>query len=308
MTKRRFFVRFILALLLFPLVLAFGAEAQNDQPAKAAKVLPVPGQVSKVQGHAAFLILPDTITKKTPWVWYAPTLPGLPGAEEKWMIEQFTRAGVAVAGIDVGESYGSPQGRALFTAFYQELVRRRGFSKRPCLLARSRGGLMLYNWAVEHPRWVAGIAGIYPVCDLRSYPGLEKACGAYGMTEEKLTAKLAANNPVDRVKSLARADVPIFQIHGDNDKTVPLDKNSAALAQQYRRFGERMKLTVIKGQGHNMWPGWFHNQELVDFVIATATGKQPDLTRAEISPVIKTAAGGGVLNLPQSTPAPSPTR
>jgi hypothetical protein len=28
---------------------------------------------------------------------------------------------------------------------------------------------MLYNWAAENPERVAGIAGIYPVCDLRSY-------------------------------------------------------------------------------------------------------------------------------------------
>jgi hypothetical protein len=30
---------------------------------------------------------------------------------------------------------------------------------------------------------------------------------------------------------------------------------------------------VIEGQGHNMWPGWFQCQELVDFVIAHARAK-----------------------------------
>ncbi len=192
------------------------------------------------------------------------------------MFERFTEAGIAIAGIDVGESYGSPKGRALFTAFYEELVRKRGLSKKPCLLARSRGGLMLYNWAVEHPKSVAGIAGIYPVCDLRSYPGIKKACGAYDMTEEQLTEQLAANNPVDRVKSLAKVRVPIFHIHGDSDVIVPLEKNSTALSEQYQKYGGQMKLMVIKGQGHNMWSGWFQCQELVDFVIARATGKKTD--------------------------------
>ena len=159
----------------------------------------------------------------------APTLPGLPGTEEKWMFQKFLNAGIAVAGIDVGESYGNPRGRALFTVFYHELVSKRGLSKTPCLLARSRGGLMLYNWAVEHPSCVACVAGIYPVCDLRSYPGIGNACGAYGMTEKQLNAKLAEHNPIDRLESLAKAHIPIYHMHGDSDAVVPLEKNSDAL-------------------------------------------------------------------------------
>ena len=45
--------------------------------------------------------------------WYAPTLPGLPGPEEKWMVfQKFLDAGMAIAGIDAGESFGSPSGRS----------------------------------------------------------------------------------------------------------------------------------------------------------------------------------------------------
>ena len=100
------------------------------------------------------------------------------------MHEQFLDAGVAVAGIDVGEAYGSPKGRELFTALYRELTTERGFAPRPCLLGRSRGGLWVTSWAADHPDKVAGLAGIYPVFDLRSYPGLAKAAPAYGLTAE----------------------------------------------------------------------------------------------------------------------------
>jgi hypothetical protein len=31
-----------------------------------------------------------------------------------------------------------------------------------------------------------------------------------------------------------------------------------------------MTLNVVKGQGHNMWSGWFQCEELVAFVIAQA--------------------------------------
>ncbi len=234
------------------------------------KDLPMAGKVFCVQGRTAFLIPPEHsgVGKGTPWVWYAPTLPGLPGPEETWMFEKFLKAGIVIAGIDVGESYGSPAGRALYSAFYEDLVRNRGLSKTPCLLVRSRGGLMLYNWAVEHPESVACIAGIYPVCDLRSFPGLTNACGAYGLTEEELRARLAEHNPMERLASLAKAHVPIYHIHGDSDTVVPLETNSGELAARYRQLGGAMTLNVVAGQGHNMWPGWFQCQALVDFVIA----------------------------------------
>ena len=236
----------------------------------ATKELPIKGEVFTVEGHTAFLILPalQAPDTKTPWIWYAPTLPGLPGDAEVWMFRRFLDAGIAIAGIDVGESFGNPGGRAIFSALYKELVQKRGLSRKACLLARSRGGLMLYNWAAEHPESIACIAGIYPVCNLSSYPGLEKACSVYDMTQEQLTARLAQHNPIDRLEELANERVPIFHIHGDVDTTVPLEKNSGELARRYRQFGGEMTLVVPRGQGHNMWQGFFQCQELLDFVIA----------------------------------------
>jgi pimeloyl-ACP methyl ester carboxylesterase len=236
-----------------------------------------PKAAFKVDGHPAFVILPPAADGKTPvpWVWYAPTFPTLPEPREDWMFERFLAAGVAVAGVDVGESYGSPKGRDAYTALYTELVKNRNFAPRPVLLARSRGGLMLYNWAAEHPEWVGGIAGIYPVCDLRSYPGLDRACGAYGLTREQLEGRLDQHNPVDRLAPLARAGVPIFHLHGDADTLVPLDANSGEVARRYEKLGGKMELSVAKGQGHNLWDGFFQSQELVDFVLAHAVEKGP---------------------------------
>jgi hypothetical protein len=31
-----------------------------------------------------------------------------------------------------------------------------------------------------------------------------------------------------------------------------------------------MTLEIVKGQGHNLWFGWFRSQKLVDFVISHA--------------------------------------
>lgn len=236
------------------------------------KKLPLPGDVFRVEGRPAFVIPAEKVDNEgpTPWVWYAPTLPGLPGGEERWMFERFTKAGIAVAGIDVGESFGSPDGRRLFSAFHQELTGKRGFSKKPVLLGRSRGGLMTLSWAVENPDKVGGFAGIYPVCNIASYPGIARASGAFKLTEAELTAKLAEHNPLDRLDALAKAKVPLFAIHGDVDKVVPLELNSGAVRQRYEKLGGPMELIVPPGQGHNMWPGFFQSQELVDFVIRNA--------------------------------------
>lgn len=243
--------------------------------------LPIDGQVFEfdVGGHTAFLVFPKRRTpgKTTPWVWYAPTLPGLPGSSEKWMFDQFLESDIAIAGVDVGESYGSPKGRAIYSALYKELTNKHGFSKKGCLLARSRGGLMLYNWAVENPMSVACIAGIYPVCNLSSYPGLERACEDYELTEEILANQLARHNPIDRLSSLAKAGVHILHIHGDSDKVVPLEQNSGELYHRYLRLGGKMQLIIPEGQGHNMWSGFFQCQELVDFVIAQAATGSNDL-------------------------------
>ena len=248
-------------------------------------------QFFMVGEHEAFVIDPPQAAKAdgAPWVWYAPTfIRRLPGPEEDWMIKRFHDQGIAIAGIDVGESHGSPRGRAAYQALYEELTARRGYSKKPVLLARSRGGLMLYNWAVEHPNSVAGVAGIYPVCNLESYPGIGNAASAYEMTADQLQAGLAEHNPVNRLGPLAKAKVPILHIHGDEDRVVPLETNSAQLANNYRELGGPVEIEVIKGQGHNMWKGWFQSQKLTDFIIAralatTQTLPDPDGKPADMS-------------------------
>ena len=241
------------------------------------KKLPIAGEEFEVAGCNAFLILPkhQAPNGMTPWVWCAPALPGLPGPEETWMFTRFLAAGIAIAGVDVGESYGSPQGRVGFSALYKHVTQKRNLSSRACLLARSRGGLMLYNWACENAGAVACIAGIYPVCSVASYPGVAKACGAYGMSADALTAQLARHNPIDRLAPLAQAGIPIFHIHGDADVVVPLNDNSGELARRYRALGGKIELIVPAGQGHNMWDGFFQCRELVEFVIAQAAFQDP---------------------------------
>jgi pimeloyl-ACP methyl ester carboxylesterase len=221
-----------------------------------------------VGGHRAFLIPaprpPDRGPR--PWVWYAPTLPNLPGGHENWLFTRLLAAGVSLAGIDVGESYGNAAGRAGFDRLHA-LLTARGYSPRPVLLGRSRGGLMLLSWAAEYPAHVAAFAGIYPVTNFASYPGLERAAPAFGLTPAALAAELPRHNPVDRLAPLAAARVPLLALHGDQDRLVPLAENSALLHARYTALGGPMELLVVPGQGHSLWAGFFEDPRVLDFLL-----------------------------------------
>jgi len=238
------------------------------------KNLILPGEAFTVSERPAFVLLPDESKRSTPqpWIIYAPTLPSYPDQHEKWMHEQFLNAGIAVAGIDVGEGYGSPKSNQLFTALYNELVQKKGFAPKPCLFGRSRGGLWVTSWAIENPTKVSGIIGIYPVFDFRTYPGIDKTAPAYALTKTDLESKLSELNPISKVSVLAKAKIPVALIHGDIDKVVPLKENSQEFFNQYKLENQQdlVKLIILKGQGHNFFEGFFNSQELVDFAIARA--------------------------------------
>jgi dipeptidyl aminopeptidase/acylaminoacyl peptidase len=257
-----------------PATVSAAEDAAKSYGAALTERLGVPAESFTIDGKPAFVLLPPEAKRRTPqpWIMYAPALPAYPDQSEAWMHRLFLDAGIAVAGIDAGEAYGSPHGRAACTALYNELVQQRGFAKRPCLLGRSRGGLWVSSWAADNVDKVAGIAGIYPVFDLRAYPGLETAAPAYELSVDELKSQLDALNPINRIEPLIKSRTPIFIVHGDIDEVVPLESNSAAVAEKFQAAdaGDCVTIKVIKGQGHNFDESFFKCQELVDFAIARA--------------------------------------
>lgn len=224
----------------------------------------------QVDGRRAFLIDATEPAVGKPWVWYAPTLgDNLPGAGHHWYFERFLAHGISIAGVDLGEVRGSPTSNAEFLKFYQEMVRR-GYSAKPILLGQSRGGLMMLCFAAEYPDKVGAFVGIYPVCNLSSWP-LKSSKAAtltdYGLSEEQLLANLPKLNPVDRLAGLVVNNVPMFTVHGDSDTVVPLEENSGLLRDRYKAVGGSITVKVIAGEGHKVSASFFECQELVDFVI-----------------------------------------
>jgi len=227
-------------LVMAPLASPIGAQDSEQR----VKNLILPGESFLINNRPAFILWPEKAKRKSPqpWVMYGPTLPAYPDIHEKWMHQQFLDAGIAIAGIDVGEAYGNPASQEAFTELHSELTQNRGFASKPCLLGRSRGGLWTSSWAIRNTDKVAGISGIYPVFDLQTYPGLDKAAPAYGLSPEELEQSLGTHNPIAQADKLASARIPVYIIHGDVDHVVPLNENSATLARSTRRQTRRMSL------------------------------------------------------------------
>jgi pimeloyl-ACP methyl ester carboxylesterase len=238
--------------------------------------LTIPGYEQKVitiHEQQGFILLPKEFKRPVPWLWYSPTIADCqPNAANVWLFTQLLEQGIVIAGVDVGESYGSPKGRAGFTQFYEYLVAEYGFAARPTLLAQSRGGLMFYPWVAEHPDKVSCILGIYTVCDMRSWPGLATAAPAYGMTAAELETVLTQHNPIEVLGPIAARKIPILHIHGDADELVPLEPNSAELIRRYRARGGPAELIVVPGKGHAEIPEFHNDARLVEFVIKQVVG------------------------------------
>lgn len=222
-----------------------------------------------IDGARGFVIAP-TVPRADgtrPWIWYAPTIGRHPATTLSWLVPKLLAGGFYFCGDNVGETFANPRSREQFTAFYRYVVEHYGVDKKVCLFPQSRGGLNHYLFAAAHPDWVQCIGGIYPVADLRSYPGLKKAAPVYQIPEAELAAQLTQHNPIDQLAPIARAGIPILHLHGDDDKTVPLPQNSDVIYARYRALGGAMHLIVIHGEGHNESLRFFQSEALLQFFL-----------------------------------------
>ncbi|MBI3881974.1 MAG: prolyl oligopeptidase family serine peptidase [Verrucomicrobia bacterium] len=237
-------------------------------PVDADDKLPRTAETFEIAGNKAFLYVAPKPAEGKPWVWYAPTLKGVSLAGRKLYFESFLRAGISIAGFDLGEVRGGPASSAKFTLFYDEMVKR-GWSPKPILLGQSRGGIMTLAWAFRNPDKLRAWVGIYPVCSLTSYPmkNLPVTLADYGMTEAEFRARLKELNPIDNLQGLLANKVPMFAVHGDADKVVPYDDNTKLLKERYEAGGGQITVKIIAGEGHQATASFFECRELLDFVL-----------------------------------------
>jgi pimeloyl-ACP methyl ester carboxylesterase len=223
-----------------------------------------------VDGRRSWVVTPTKAASGKPWVWRARFFGHEPQADVALL-----KLGFHICYCDVGGLFGSPKAVGHWDKFYDLLTSEHGLSKRPALEGMSRGGLIIYNWAAANPKRIACIYGDAPVCDFKSWPlgqgagkgspGTWKAClSAYGMTHEQALAY--KKNPIDQLKAIAEAKVPILHVVGDADKVVPVAENSAIIEKRYRALGGDIHVISKPGIGHH--PHALKNPKpIVDFIV-----------------------------------------
>ena len=237
----------------------------------ADDALPRVAEKFEINGGLAVLYTAPKPAAGKPWVWFAPTLKGVSLVGHKMYYEAWMKAGISIAGFDIGEVRGGPASSAKFTEFYDAMVKR-GFSPKPILLGQSRGGIMTLGWAFRNPDKLRAWVGIYPVCNLTSYPmkNLPVTLADYGITEAEFRARMKELNPVDNLQGLLANKVPMFAVHGDSDAVVPYDDNTKVLKDRYEAGGGSITVKVIPGEGHKVGPSFFECRELLEFVLKHA--------------------------------------
>jgi alpha-beta hydrolase superfamily lysophospholipase len=226
-----------------------------------------------VGSSKCFVLDANSSNQNKPWVWFAPTLPRHPDPSHSWYIDKLIERGISFAGCDQGEVRGSPKSVDRFTNFYMEMVDR-GYSKQPVLLGQSRGGFMMLSWAVKNPKKVKAFAGIYPVLNLRSWPitrNLSTTLADFEIDQDTFLKTVDLHNPIHQLEALARAKVPLYMVHGDSDRIVPLEENTQIVINRYTKLGGEAEVKVVPGKGHQVVDDFFKSKELIEFIIQQST-------------------------------------
>lgn len=188
------------------------------------------------------------------------------GSHQK-LFQRLLESGFYIGGIEVGDTMGNTAGRAHFTAYYKAMVAEYRLDPKPCMFGTSRGGLMIYNWAADHPEWVRCIGANQPVIDLALFPGLPRAADIFGLPLDEFLRTYHQHNPIDRLEPLAEHKIPILHVIGEADALLPV-ANMMAMQRRYLALGGQMQTFVIDGIPHGLWPELLSDMRFHDFFVA----------------------------------------
>lgn len=189
-----------------------------------------------------------------------------PSKSYNWLFTNLLKFKYFICGIEIGETFGNRSGIEVFNRFYKYIVPKYALDEKVILLCQSRGGLMHYNWAIENAEKVLAIAGIYPACNLESWPNLRNVYKFYGYSSaEEMESNIEKHNPLYGLESLANKKIPIFHLHGDKDDIIPSKENSLKLIEKYKNLGGIGEIAIIKNEGHSSSPSFFKSKQLLEF-------------------------------------------
>lgn len=249
---------------------------------------PFPGQRTRWEGFdrydfefagkPAIVVVPREPRPGRPWTWRGEFFGAFANADIGLVARGFH-----LAYLGVPDLFGSPAAVAAWTAFHEVLTTEYKLARKVALIGLSRGGLYCYNWAAANPDKAACVYADAAVCDFKSWPGgtvkglgrgdgsaaeWEKLLKAYGFQSDA-EAVAYRGNPVDNLRPLAEARIPLLHVYGDADTVVPADENTGLVAKRYRELGGSITLIPKPGVGHHPH-GLADPTPIVDFIIEHA--------------------------------------
>lgn len=248
-------------------------------------VVPFPGRKStwegfdrydfEVDAKPAIVVVPKHALPGKPWAWRGEFFGAFANADAALVAKGFH-----LAYLGVPDLFGCPEAVTRWNGFYDELTGKHGFAKKVALIGLSRGGLYCYNWAAENPEKVACIYADAAVCDFKSWPGgklrnlgqgegsateWQNLLKAYHFTSDA-EAIAYTKNPIDNLKPLADAHIPLLHVYGDADTALPWQENTGIVAERYRKLGGNIILIPKPGVSHHPH-GLPDPAPIVDFIL-----------------------------------------
>lgn len=222
------------------------------------------------------IVIPKKPNKNHNWVWRARFW----GHEPQADIALLER-GFHLVYCDVANLFGSPIAVKRWNKFYLHMTDA-GLSKKVALEGMSRGGMIVYNWAVENPDKVACIYADAPVLDGKSWPGgMGKSKGSMEdwkkfKEQYKLVGQKSIDNfnesPIHKTVEIEQAGFPMLHICGEADEVVPVDENTRLFESKIKNAGGNIKVIYKKDIGHH--PHSLKNPTvIVDFILRATENK-----------------------------------
>ena len=226
--------------------------------------------IFSIDGVKAWIVEPPQPTGDGRWSW---CLIWPESYVQRVGVPELLERGFYHAHIEAHPTYATPEkGMPLLEKFYQRCVSL-GLSRKVNLLGLSWGGFFTLRFASENPDCVACIYLDAPLCNMAdgSTSALAEAkqtlSEAYHLRDEEML--LSPLNPINSLRPIAEAGVPIFAVTGEDDLVVPVQQHINIIEERFRNLGGKITLCRRKSWGHHPH-GLDDRSELLAFMVENA--------------------------------------
>lgn len=221
----------------------------------------------EIDGHSAWFVEPENPAGDGRWTW---CMIWPEAFVERVGVPELLERGFYHAHIDALSTHATPAGQELLLKFYAKAMEL-GLAPKVNLIGMSWGGFFSLRFASENPEKIACIYLDAPLCNMadRSCPSadgrFQHLQKSYGMSEQEMLESQL--NPINAMKPIADAGIPILCATGEIDEAVPVDNNINIVEKRFKELGGNIVIRRRPDQGHHPH-GFDDRSELISFIIS----------------------------------------